>query len=207
MSTSKRARHSYHHGDLPATLLRAAGQILEKEGVEAISMRALTRRTGVSHAAPYRHFPDREALLAALAAEGFVMLGGAQQAAAASGAAIGLGAAYVRFALDHPQRFRLMFGGRVPIAKHPALRQAAERTFDGIARALSARIPQAAVARDAAIAAWSLVHGLAHLMLDDRISASARAGRSEEEFVRQVLGAIRFAAGAAAAPGPTQSSA
>src|SRR4029077_9790858 len=109
MSTSKRGKRSYHHGDLPATLLQAAGKMLEKEGVEALTVRALTRRAGVSHAAPYRHFPDRESLLAALAAEGFAMLGKAQRDAAAAGGLRGMGEAYVRFALDHPQRFRLMF--------------------------------------------------------------------------------------------------
>ena len=125
MSTSSRAKRSYHHGDLPAALLRAAGKILEKEGVEALTVRALTRRTGVSHAAPYRHFPDRDSLLAALAAEGFGMLGAAQRAAAAERGLRGMGEAYVRFALAHPQRFRLMFGGQVQIARHPALREIA----------------------------------------------------------------------------------
>ena len=79
MSTSMRRKHHYHHGDLPAALLRAAGKLLEKEGLEALTLRTLARRTGVSHAAPYRHFRHREALLAALAAEGYAMLGRAQR--------------------------------------------------------------------------------------------------------------------------------
>ncbi|MFY9316774.1 MAG: helix-turn-helix domain-containing protein, partial [Burkholderiales bacterium] len=84
MSTSRSRKRSYHHGDLPAALLQAAGKILEKEGVEALALRTLARRTGVSHGAPYRHFRDRESLLAALAAEGFAMLGRAQREAAAA---------------------------------------------------------------------------------------------------------------------------
>src|ERR1700674_5400381 len=105
---------TYHHGDLPAALLRAAGKTLEKHGPAGLSLRAAARRAGVSHNAPYRHFPGREALLAALAAEGFAML--AERLRGQPGRA--MGEAYVRFALEHPQRFRLMFGGVLPIAKH-----------------------------------------------------------------------------------------
>src|SRR2546428_5567598 len=66
---------TYHHGNLRTALLRAAGERLEKQGITALSLREAARRVGVSHNAPYRHFADREALLAALAAQGFEMLG------------------------------------------------------------------------------------------------------------------------------------
>jgi AcrR family transcriptional regulator len=197
MSTSKRRKQAYHHGDLPAALLRAAGQLLEKEGVERLTLRSLARRTGVSHAAPYRHFRDREALLAALAAEGYAMLGRAQREAAAAGGLRGMGEAYVRFALAHPQRFRLMFGGQLQIARHPALRDVAAKTFEGLSGALAARVGESPGARDASIAAWALVHGLAQLLLGDRIAVAARRGRAEEQFIRDVLGTTRFAAGPA----------
>jgi AcrR family transcriptional regulator len=196
MSTSRRRPRSYHHGDLPTSILRAAGEILEKEGLEAVTLREVARRAGVSHNAPLRHFPDREGLLAALAGEGFRELGEAQRVATETGGPRGLGESYVRFALAHPQRFRLMFGGRVAISSHPALKAAAMTTFDSVVKAMAARVPGPG-ARDAAVAAWSLVHGLALLLLDDRIAPAARAGRSDEEFVHQVLGMIRFAAGPA----------
>ena len=196
MSTSSRRKRTYHHGDLPAALLRAAGQLLEKEGVERLALRSLARRTGVSHAAPYRHFRDREALLAALAAEGFAMLGRAQREAAAGGLRA-MGEAYVRFALARPQRFRLMFGGQLKIARHPALREVAAKTFEGLSGALAARVGESPGARDASIAAWALVHGLAQLLLGDRIAVAARRGRAEEQFIRDVLGTTRFAAGPA----------
>lgn len=196
MSTSSRRKRTYHHGDLPAALLRAAGQLLEKEGVERLTLRSLARRTGVSHAAPYRHFRDREALLAALAAEGFAMLGRAQREAAAGGLRA-MGEAYVRFALARPQRFRLMFGGQLKIARHPALREVAAKTFEGLSGALAARVGESPGARDASIAAWALVHGLAQLLLGDRIAVAARRGRAEEQFIRDVLGTTRFAAGPA----------
>jgi AcrR family transcriptional regulator len=194
MSTLAPRKRHYHHGDLPAALRHAAGKILEKEGLEALTLRTLARHTGVSHAAPYRHFRDRESLLAALAAEGYAMLGKAQREAAAAGGLRGMGEAYVRFALAHPQRFRLMFGGQVPIAKHAALREVATQVFDGLAGALAAQVPGAEGARDASIAAWALVHGLAQLLMEDRVARSARGTRSEEQFVRDVLATTRFAA-------------
>lgn len=208
MSTSRRDKRGYHHGDLPAALLRTAGKILEKEGVEALSLRALTRRAGVSHAAPYRHFRDRESLLAALAAEGFAMLGSAQREAATSGGLRAMGEAYVRFALDHPQRFRLMFGGQLRIARHPALREVATNAFEALSGALAAHAGGLRGSGDASIAAWALVHGLAQLLLGGRIAEAARRGRSEAQFVRDVLGTTRFAAGAASpAPAGTVQSA
>jgi AcrR family transcriptional regulator len=195
MSTSTHRKRSYHHGDLQAALIRTAGKMLEKEGVEALKLREVARRAGVSHNAPYRHFTEREALLAALAAEGFGMLALAQQAAAASGGLRAMGEAYVHFALAHPQRFRLMFGGQISIANHARLREVATRAFDGLSGALTARVPEAQGAKDSSIAAWALVHGLAQLLLGKRISSVAMRGRGDAVFVRDVLASIRFAAG------------
>lgn len=200
MSTSRSPGKTYHHGDLEAALIAAAGKILEKEGVEALSLREVARRAGVSHNAPYRHFPERESLLAALAAEGFGLLAQAQQAAAAGGGLRAMGEAYVRFALAHPQRFRLMFGGQVSIAKHARLREVATKTFAGLSGALSSQVPGAQGARDASIAAWALVHGLAQLLLGDRIAGEAKRGREDAAFIRDVLGTIRFAAASPAQP-------
>src|SRR4051812_36803257 len=104
---------TYHHGNLRPALLRAASKTLEKEGAGALSLRDLARRAGVSHNAPYRHFRDRDSLLAAIATEGFRQLGDALRGRAGKE----MGAAYVRFALEHPQQFRLMFGGVLPIEK------------------------------------------------------------------------------------------
>lgn len=159
-------------------------------------MRDLARRAGVSHNAPYRHFPDRESLLARLAAEGFAWLGRAQQAARDAGDLRAMGEAYVEFALAHPQRFRLMFGGTVRISRHAALREIATRTFDGLSGALEGQIRSPA-ARDASVAAWALVHGLAQLLLDDKIGATARGGRAPLDLVRDVLSAVRFVVRAA----------
>lgn len=171
----------------------AAGKILEKEGLANLSVREAARRAGVSHNAPYRHFPDRESLLAALAAEGFERFAKALEDGQSRDGLRGRGEAYVRFALEHPQRFRLMFGGEVAIHKHPALREAATRAFSGLAGALTQHL-SGVPSGDASIAAWALVHGLANLMLHERIAASLRGGRSEEAFARAVLASVRFAA-------------
>jgi AcrR family transcriptional regulator len=186
---------TYHHGDLRAALLRTAGKSLEKEGVERLSLRALTRRTGVSHAAPYRHFRDRESLLAALAAEGFAMLGLAQREAAAAGGLRAMGEAYVRFALAHPERFRLMFGGQIRIERHPALREVATKTFAGLSGALAAHVSDAPGAGEASIAAWALVHGLSHLLLERKLAGAPREPARMEAFVRAVLASVRFTVG------------
>jgi AcrR family transcriptional regulator len=193
MTTLKRARRAYHHGNLEVALTRAAGKILEKEGVEALSLRQVARRAGVSHNAPYRHFSDREALLAALAEEGFELLGAAQRKAAAAGGLRAMGEAYIQFALRNPQRFRLMFGGRISIARHAQLHEVATKAFDGLSGALSKQLPEAQGARDASIAAWALVHGLAQLLLGGRIAAEAKHGRDDAGFVRDLLATVRFA--------------
>ncbi len=197
MSTSRRKKHAYHHGDLQAALVLTAGKMLEKEGVEALKLREVARQAGVSHNAPYRHFTRREALLAALAAEGFEWLGAAQRKAAEAGGLRGMGEAYVSFALAHPQRFRLMFGGQIRIARHVRLREVAMRTFEGLSGALAARAPEAHGARDASVAAWSLVHGLALLLMGERIAPAALGGRKRDAFVRDVLSSIRFVVGPA----------
>jgi len=175
---------TYHHRDLRTALLRAAGKRLEKQGITALSVREAARRVGVSHNAPYRHFADREALLAALAAQGFEMLGQAMRGQTGRG----MGEAYVRFALQYPQRFRLMFGGQVALEKYPQLRAAASSAFDQLQAAFSG---YAVEPRVAAAAAWSLVHGLSHLILDGHFAQR----QADDEFVKQVLGAVRFAVG------------
>jgi AcrR family transcriptional regulator len=193
MSTSATRKRAYHHGNLRASILRAAGRLLERKGLAALSVRAAARRAGVSHSAPYRHFPDRESLLAALAAEGFRTLDRALREAGAGGGLRARGEAYVRFALANPQCFRLMFGGDVRIRRDRALAEAATRVVERLSQAFTSQLPEPA-GHDASIAAWSLVHGFALLLLDDKVAEAARRGREPEVFVRAVLSSIRFAA-------------
>ena len=191
MPTSSRRRQRYHHGDLQAALLRAAGNLLEKEGIGALRLREIARRAGVSHNAPYRHFPERQALLAALAAEGFKRFRQQLDDAETQGGLHARGEAYVRFALEHPERFRLMFGSGLPFSQHPDLLEQATQAFGGLANAIAAHAGREAPL--AAIAAWALVHGLSQLLLDGRVGGAGRGERDVDDFVRAVLASIRFA--------------
>jgi AcrR family transcriptional regulator len=167
---------TYHHGDLRQAVLQKAGKILEQEGLAALSVREVARRAGVSHNAPYRHFPDRESLLAALAAEGFERL----DDAFARRPRREMGEAYVEFALANPQRFRLMFGGLVKLENQD------RRAYEGMLQSFADLGDQAPYA---AAAAWGLVHGLSQLLLDGHF-----AGSDRKQFVRDVLSTVRFSA-------------
>jgi len=177
---------TYHHGALRPALLEAAGKILETDGAGALSLREAARRAGVSHNAPYRHFPDRDSLLAALAAEGFALLKHEVHLRPEGD----MGMAYVEFALRHPQRFRLMFGGLLPLDDYPELRAQAQGSQASLQRAFA---DLGEDSRFAAAAAWSLVHGLAHLLLDGHFAEAQRASGGVAAFARKVLGSVRAA--------------
>lgn len=137
-----------------------------------LSLRELARGIGVSPAAVYRHFPNKEALLAALAQEGLAMLGGAQRAAydAAGGGMTGFvetGRAYVRFALAHPALFRLVFAHGDPALLKPDKSDPASQLLHDATARLTGGDP--AAAERLALQAWSLAHGIAMLMLDRRL--------------------------------------
>jgi AcrR family transcriptional regulator len=167
---------TYHHGELRQAILQEAGKILEKGGLGALSLREVARRAGVSHNAPYRHFPDRESLLRALAAQGFELLGDALQRRPRRE----MGEAYVEFALAHPERFRLMYGGAVKLEHRD------RRAYEGLLKSFADLGDDA---QYAAAAAWALVHGLSHLLLDGHFE-----GRERKQFVREVLSTVRFSA-------------
>ncbi len=162
----------YHHGDLGKALREAASAILESEGLEALSLRSVARRAGVSHAAPYRHYLNREALLADVAVAGFEQLrADLVQAAAAPGQEADriahIGAAYIRFAAQHGGLLRLMFGPQLPNrAEFPALAAAADAIGEEIGKTLG----------DPALglAVWATVHGLAMLILEDVVDLGQR---------------------------------
>jgi AcrR family transcriptional regulator len=170
MSTSARHRTaSYHHGDLRRALIDAAAMLVAQSGPAAVSLREAARAVGVSHAAPYRHFASREALLAAVATLGFEELGRrlelAREQSPPGERLQALGAAYVRFALERRGAYLLMFGDAVEKADHPELQSAARRAFGILEEVVQAETGPK-TARPAAAAAWALVHGLAHLAAD-----------------------------------------
>jgi AcrR family transcriptional regulator len=162
----------YHHGDLRNGLLDAARAILEEEDLSHLTLRAVARKAGVSHAAPYRHFPNHEALLVELSLEGFRELREmVAEAAAIPGPEADrtshIGAAYMRFVAKRPAVARLMFGGQLPNReKFPALGEAADAVGTEIGKAL----PDPALG----MAVWSAVHGLAMLVLENVIDLGQR---------------------------------
>ena len=163
---------NYHHGDLRRALIDAALEILEEEGADKLSLRAIARRVGVSQTAPYSHFANRDQLLGSVAAAGFRLFGESMTTEARrqgeSGHLLGLGIGYMRFALAHPALYRLMFtGDRSTLALSEELAQASAASFEMIRSGVAQRLGNED--EDAAYAAWSMVHGLAELALAGRI--------------------------------------
>ena len=163
---------AYHHGDLREALLAAALAMLE-EGADpaALSLREAARRAGVSAMAPYRHFADKDALLAAVATIGFERLAQAllvgERDKSGRAALTALGVAYVAFACAHPALFRLMFGAKAP-PKTGDLARASAASYAILAERV-AESGDAATAQDRALANWALVHGLAMLAVDGQL--------------------------------------
>ena len=171
------ARTAYHHGDLHQQAHDQALAVLRLEGDGAISLRAIAKQIGVSAPALYRHYADRESLLAELAISGFAALRQQQLSVdqhAPRAALIGNGLAYVAFAQSEPNLYRLMFGGRVlPKGAHPRLDQAGLDAFnvlqDTIARGQRAGYLKPAPLALMTATAWSLVHGLSQLTIDGHL--------------------------------------
>ena len=160
----------YHHGDLRASLLEAAARWLDEQGAGTLTLRELARAAGVSHAAPYPPFASRAELLAGVAEQSFDRLADALAAAATRSAdpaqaLLDIGEAYVREALAHPARFRLMFGPMLARkAEHAGLQRAAERAFAVLLDAATAHAPERGL--ELALGGWSLSHGAANLAID-----------------------------------------
>ncbi|KGM33445.1 hypothetical protein P409_15805 [Inquilinus limosus MP06] len=168
VSTSERDAQPYHHGDLSRALVAAARALLEESGPEALSLRDVARRVGVSHNAPYRHFPTKQALLAAVAAEGFSILS-ARLAEIPTGAGMAAGfRGYLGFAREQPGLYRLMFDGGLQKSADPALWAVGERAYDGLRQAVHSLAPGAD--RAAVVAAWAQLHGLALLVISGQLA-------------------------------------
>ncbi len=182
------SKPTYHHGDLRSALLRAAMDLLEERDETALSLRAVARRAGVSPAAPYRHYADREALVSAVAAVGYEEL--AQRLAAAHPAPAtpeqlaSVAVAYVQFALERPALFRIMFGE--PCDRDNQERVAATAAVSRYVRAIVERTFPDADADALATALWALVHGLASLHVDGKLDATSPSVAAD-----RVAGAIR----------------
>ncbi|WP_427895187.1 TetR/AcrR family transcriptional regulator [Kribbella sp. GL6] len=179
------AKSSYHHGDLRAKLISTAMGMLERG--EPFSIRAVAREAGVSATAPYRHFPEREALESALAAEGLRNLREdliRDRALPTTAEELAeFGAAYVEFALRRPALFRLMFGNECNTDDEERV-QAAAAVHELLAAAITAVFPDTDPL-NLALGGWGAVHGMAFLYLDHKLTAD-----SIEEVALQVRASL-----------------
>ncbi|PZO46647.1 MAG: TetR family transcriptional regulator [Phormidesmis priestleyi] len=214
-------KNPYHHGDLREALIAAALVILKDKPAKNLSLREVARQAGVSHTAPYRHFEDKADLLAAVAEEGFIEFGRCLKAAVVAAKAEPIeslqatGEAYIRYALEHPIHFRVMFNyceiedeiereiepspNKSDLNKsdrtesghpHSSLQTTATETFqtlvEVIASGQSAGVIKAGSPRDLALGPWALVHGLAMLLLDGMLPVQ---GESAIALARSVIAA------------------
>ncbi len=189
-------------GDLGDDLVVAATALIAERGPSGFSLREVARRAHVSEAAPYWHFADKEALLAAVAEQGFVglaaaMTGVQERVKAPRQRLRELGIAYVRFALKHPSHLRIMFGPEIgDKTAHPTLHAAAERAFGllvhAVADAQQAGQVRSGSPEELAVSAWALVHGLSALLIDGQLRMRVRTKRDAEVLAGRVANLLQI---------------
>jgi AcrR family transcriptional regulator len=177
-------RPNYHHGDLRAVILSEAARLVAECGADGMSLRELARSAGVSHAAPAHHFVDRRGLFTALAAQGFRLL--AEALAGARGHFADAALAYVRFAIDHPGHYQVMFNKSLLDTADTELAAAEAAAGAELSRGVATlRDPHAqADPAGAQLAAWSLVHGFSMLWLNDAVNAQVKEADPMETVMR-----------------------
>ncbi|MES1157808.1 MAG: TetR/AcrR family transcriptional regulator [Haliangium ochraceum] len=197
---TRKPRDAYQHGNLREALIQAGLRLLAEGGVENLSLRAAAQLAGVSHAAPYRHFRDKEALVAAVAERGFTLLDSAMREELARCASsdtrdrvVALGVGYLAFATRHPAYLQVIFSGalsrrHVP-AELTAAGDAAYRTLrDTVAAGIARGELRAGDPERVSLACWSLVHGLATLLINSAIPSPSTPAAQRE----LVIGIVRL---------------
>ena len=170
----------YHHGDLKNALIGAGVKILAKEGVGGLSLRKVAKKAGVSHSAPYAHFPDKQSLIAAISTEGFKQLYAELDAAISPYAKnprrqLAEGAwAYVQFAMDNTDTFNTMFSGVLEKEKdYPAYVESSRKTFERVVEIIrvcqDAGVLRSGPTEIMAISVWGQLHGIISLALEGQI--------------------------------------
>jgi AcrR family transcriptional regulator len=182
--------------DLRRVVLDASLDLIKEEGLAALSMREVARRAGVSHQAPYHHFRDREGILAAIAMDGFIKLHkGMMKAVEPLTDPVdrlnAVGGAYLTFAVRNQAHFKIMFRSElVAIDKHEALKERADAAFDFVTSIVT-EVAQRRGAKDTlplVIAAWSLAHGAATLLLEGKLDH--RYGNTDKQRMAGAMAAI-----------------
>lgn len=184
------AKDNYHHGDLRQTILEEALIWIDQENIVSLSLRGIARRVGVSHNAPYRHFPDKESLLVAIAETGFKQLHQTLQQESINNLdnvqkrLENIGIAYVKYAIDHQAYYRVMISDYPRnYNQYPELAQASNNAFnvllDVIEAGQAAKVFNAQDAQQLARVCWSLVHGIAMLAIDNQFMSYDRTSIME----------------------------
>ena len=198
---AKKPADSYQHGDLREALVDAGVKLLLEGGVEQLSLRAAAQLAGVSHAAPYRHYRDKDALLGAIAERGFRLLTKSMRteleqsrARAAHKQLIAIGVGYVTFGATHPAYLQLIFGGVLnKNAASEELRAAGTQAYavlrDVVARGIQSGEFRKADVDESALVCWSLVHGLSMLIINGAVPRPASAAL-ERALVERMLGLL-----------------
>ena len=201
------AGHSpYHHGDLRSALLQEANLMLKESGIDGLSLRQLAERVGVSRMAPYHHFRDKHDLLCALATEGFHELdrlieqttpGSTPQAQDLQATLVRFVGDYLRFAIDNPNRYELMFGRPIWQGANPSaeLKETAFACFRHYGERISSllaqqRLPKGARPLRIAQASWATLHGLCRLMIDGIYVNQADMEEVSHEAIRLMLAVL-----------------
>ncbi|NWG08404.1 MAG: TetR/AcrR family transcriptional regulator [Chloroflexi bacterium] len=171
---------NYHHGDLKNALIKAGVKILAKEGVGGLSLRKVAKQAGVSHAAPYSHFADKQALIAAISTEGFKQLYIQIEEIRAAhrnrpeALLVETAWAYMQFAFNEPDRFKLMFSSVLEKEKeYPDFVESSKKNFEQIVEVIEAcqsvGILRSGPSDLTTVSVWSMVHGLVMLALEGQI--------------------------------------
>ena len=185
---------TYHHGDLKNALIKAGVEILAREGVGGLSLRKVAKQAGVSHAAPYSHFADKQALIAAISTEGFKQLYSQIESVLEKHQGdpetllIETAWTYVQFALNAPDRFKLMFSSVLEKEKeYPDFVEISQRNFqqlvDIVEICQQAGILKAGELEFLALSVWGTVHGFISLLLEGQISHTVLEKASLKEIL------------------------
>ena len=187
-------KKTYHHGDLKNALIKAGVDILAKDGVSGLSLRKVASKAGVSHSAPYSHFADKQALIAAISTEGFRQLYERVNAVAEefktkpSRQLVEVAWTYVQFAMDDRDRFKVMFSGILEKEReYPEFVAEAQRNFQLVKMIVEAN-QAAGVLRSGpsdlvALSAWGIIHGFIMLLLEGQISHTVLEQMSLRDLV------------------------
>lgn len=192
---------TYHHGDLKNALIKAGAELLLEEGVRSLSLRKVAAKVGVSHSAPYAHFPDKEALIAAITTEGFRQLYARIAAAIKAnqdhlpGLLVEVACAYVQFAIEAPAFYKLMFSGMlINEQEYPELVQITKQNFqllvDMVRQCQAAGILPDGPEDVLAVSIWSLVHGFSSLLHERQISHTTIERYSLRELIEKTLAPV-----------------